>query len=91
MNKLEQVEMLLDQVREKVLELLDYEDENIDQINSTELVILALNLLTYGTIQQEYNSPLGIVDTTKVSFMLDEEFEVPISENLELEYVEDED
>ena len=90
MNKQIKLEFLLSKLQDKLEELQSYEDENVEQMTAEETLLLAVNLITYGNIEQEYNQPIGIIDRSQVLFRMDDGFELFIGDK-EGEYDENED
>jgi hypothetical protein len=83
MEKNDRISQLLLQIKQQIDELL--EGGSADFLTEEEIVILATEIVTSTPFNAiEYSSPMATVDRTKVSFMLDETYEMPI-------YGEDED
>lgn len=79
MNKQDEIDLIIEQIREQAKELSD--DMNTESMSAIEIVVLATELsMNMPVTSIQYTQPIGIVDTSKVSFMLDEEFEFPLYE-----------
>jgi hypothetical protein len=77
MDKEDKVNQILSKIKETTEELL--EDINTAELTAEETVIVATEMtLNYPITTIEYTQPIGIVDRTKVTFMLDDEFEFPL-------------
>lgn len=77
MQKKDRVINLLSQIKDQAEELCD--NENTDAMTAEEIVILATEMTTFMPVTRiEYTQPIGIVDRSKVTFMLDEEYDVPL-------------
>jgi hypothetical protein len=84
MNKKDKVFQILTTIKDRTDELL--EDENTSELTAEETVIIATEMtLNYPITTIEYTQPIGIVDRSRVSFMLDEEFDVPLFEGEDYE------
>lgn len=77
MEKLEQILQILDEVKEQSEELSN--DPSTDSMSAEEIVILATELVLSQPIETiEYSPLIGEVDVSRVSFMIDEEYELPL-------------
>lgn len=80
MNKDLKIDLILSKVKEKIEELDSYQDPEIEVMTAEEMVLLAMNLVTFGQVTQDYTMPVGIVDRTQVTFALDEDIEFDIGD-----------
>jgi hypothetical protein len=80
MNKRDKIEYILALVREQIEEFLELEDiAGISDLSASELVVAAVEIVTTNIVTTvHYISPVGQVDRSNVSFMIDDELEVPI-------------
>lgn len=77
MDKKDKVNQILSMIKDQAEELL--EDDNIAELTAEETVIIATEMtLNHPITTIEYTQPIGIVDRSRVTFMLDEEFEFPL-------------
>lgn len=73
-----EIDLILSKLSEEAHEMVDTLD---DLLTAEEIVIAAMEIVTNTPVTTiEYSSPLGTVDKTRVSFMIDEEFECPLYE-----------
>ena len=85
MDKKERVSRILAGIKEQAEELLD--NEMTEEMTAEEIVVLATEVTTGSPVTTiEYEQPIGIVDRSRVTFMLDDEFEFPLFAE---EYYED--
>ena len=88
MGKKDRVSQILAGIREQAEELL--ENESTEEMTAEEIIVLATEMTTYTPVTMiEYEQPIGRVDRERVSFMIDEEFELPLFSDEE--YYEDSD
>ena len=81
MNKKQKIQLLLKQIEEKVSELLEYDDPEVEVMSAEETILLASSMVTQGQGPSiKYSQPIGIVDTSRASFVLDENFEVNLED-----------
>lgn len=77
MDKKDKVNQILSNIKDQAEELTD--DLNTDSMSAEEIVVLATEItLSMPVSSIEYTQPIGIVDRSRVTFMLDEEFEFPL-------------
>lgn len=75
MDKQDEVDRLLAHIKEQADEIL--EDPESEPLSAEEIVVIAAEL-TLGTpiITIEYSSPIGQVDRSRVTVMINEEFDL---------------
>jgi len=80
MNKRDKIDYILALVKEQIEEFLELEDlAGISDLSASELVVAAVEIVTTNIVTTvHYISPVGQVDRSNVSFMIDDELEVPI-------------
>jgi hypothetical protein len=80
MNKRDKIDRILALVKEQTEEFLELEDmAGISDLSASELVVAAVEIVTTNIVTTvHYISPVGQVDRSNVSFMIDDELEVPI-------------
>ena len=80
MNKRDKIDHILALVKEQTEEFLELEDiAGISDLSASELVVAAVEIVTTNIVTTvHYISPVGQVDRSNVSFMIDDELEVPI-------------
>jgi hypothetical protein len=80
MNKRDKIDYILALVKEQIDEFLELEDlAGISDLSASELVVAAVEIVTTNIVTTvHYISPVGQVDRSNVSFMIDDELEVPI-------------
>lgn len=80
MNKRDKIDYILALVKEQTEEFLELEDlAGISDLSASELVVAAVEIVTTNIVTTvHYISPVGQVDRSNVSFMIDDELEVPI-------------
>lgn len=84
MNKKDKVGQILFQIKQQSEELLD--NESTEEMSAEELVVLATELVTSNPVTTiTYSSPVGTVDRDKVSFMIDETYDLPLFEGIDYE------
>lgn len=77
MSKKDKVTQIIGEISEQAEELVD--DDNTELMSAEEIVILSTELVTGGQVTSiTYSSPLAEVDRSRMSFMLDDEYEFPI-------------
>lgn len=77
MSRDEKIAQLLLQIKQEIEEVTGSPASEF--LTEEEIIILATELVTSTPMTRiEYSSPIGIVDRTRVSFMLDEINELPI-------------
>lgn len=77
MDKKSRVTQILFQIKEQTDELLD--NETTEDMTAEEIVVLSTEIVTSSRVATiDYTSPVGQVDRTKVTFMLDDEFQFPL-------------
>lgn len=77
MEKKSKVAQILTSIKDQTEELLD--NESTEEMSAEEIVVLATELVVNSPVTTiEYSSIVGTVDRSKVSFMLDDEFEFPL-------------
>lgn len=73
----DKVAQILLQIKDQTDELLDSEATEV--MSAEEIVVLATELVTSSPVTTiDYGTPIATVDTTQVTFMLDDEFEFPL-------------
>lgn len=76
MEKKDAVSTLLLKIREQADELLD--NDNVD-LTAEEIVVLSVELVTSSPVTTiEYTMPVGRVDRNNMTFVLEDDFEIPI-------------
>lgn len=91
MDRREKIDELLALVKEQTEEFLEVEHFTGMMLTPEELVIAAIEIITSSQVTTtSYSSPLGQVDRDNISFMLDDEVEIPIY-TTEQEIPDDED
>ena len=80
MNKRDKIDQILALVKEQTEEFLEVEEiTGMTELTPEELVIAAIEILTSQSVTTiQYSSPVARVDKTQLSFMLDDEIEIPI-------------
>lgn len=77
MDKKDKINLILSKIKETAEELAD--DGNIAELTAEETVIIATEMTVNHPITTiEYTQPIGIIDRERVSFMLDEEYDIPL-------------
>lgn len=77
MNKRAKISILLAKINEQIDELLD--NESTEDMSAEEILVLAAELVTSNIITTiSYSQPVAIVDRTRVSFDLGDDYEIPI-------------
>jgi hypothetical protein len=90
MDRRDKIDEILALVKEQTDEFLEVEHFTGMILTPEELVIAAIEIITSGQVTTtSYSSPLGQVDRDNISFMLDDEVEVPIYSKEEIENDED--
>jgi hypothetical protein len=92
MNKRDKIDQILALVKEQTDEFIDIEDmTGMTELTAEELVVAAIEIVTSHAVTTiEYTSPVATVDRSNMSFMLDEQIEIPIYKSEE-EVTDDED
>lgn len=77
MEKKDQVDHILFKIKEQADELLD--NHVAEDLSAEELVVLCIEIITSSPVSTiEYSSPIGTVDTKRVTIMLGDDFEFPL-------------
>ena len=92
MNKRDKIDQILALVKEQTEEFLEVEEiTGMTELTAEELVIAAIEIVTSQSVTTiQYSSPVAQVDRSTMSFMLDNEIEIPIY-SPEEEVIDDED
>lgn len=91
MNKRDKIDQILALVKEQTDEFLEVEEiTGMTELTPEELIVAAVEIVTGQSVTTiDYTSPLATVDRSNMSFMLDDEIQIPIY-STEQEEIEDE-
>lgn len=79
MNKKDKIDLILNLVKNHTDEFLEFEEQSGFDMLPEDIVIAAVeSVLGTEVTTIQYGSPLGIVDRDNVSFMVDDELDLPI-------------
>jgi len=77
MNKKDKIDIIISKIREQVEDLLD--NEGTEEMTAQEILVLATEIVTSNVVTSvNYTAPMGKVYRQGVSFMLDDEFDIPL-------------
>jgi hypothetical protein len=77
LTKLEEAELILDQIQKQLLELIAVEE--IQELTAEELVVLATEMATGLPVTTiEMGQPIGQVDRDRACFVIDEDLVYPL-------------
>lgn len=77
MERDDRINQLLMEIKHQIEEIKT--SEVSEYLTEEEIIVLATEIVTSSIVETvQYASPIGMVDRTRVSFMLDDQYEFPI-------------
>lgn len=80
MNKRDRIDYILSLIKDQTEEFLEAEEVTGFELSPEELIVAAVEIVTnHPVTKMEYSSPVGKVDRERVSFMIDDDLDIPLS------------